>query len=166
MATCNHRRMLSLVVSVAGQWRALTCRWTSAASGPLTIPLTLMGHTLLATLANGYISALNDIRECAPMKISVPAAVETTRSLRAVAEALKEHHMRYSQSFDPVSCRGAGIGVMFSLACDVLVNTNTPDLWTFAVAARGIRLSPSLCLVCRHPRAVHQRRLCRDICSA
>lgn len=77
-------------------------------SGPLTIPLSLMGHSLLAVLTNGFISALNEIRECAPLKITAKAAASTTECLQSVAVALGDHHQRFSLSFDQVSVCGCG----------------------------------------------------------
>jgi len=82
-------------------------------SGPLTIPLSLMGHSLLAVLTNGFISALNEIRECAPLKITAKAAASTTECLQSVAVALGDHHQRFSLSFDQVSVCGCGKSSFF-----------------------------------------------------
>ena len=64
------------------------------------VPLSLMSHPLLATLANDMLGAFNDLRECAPLAIAGTVATAVNDGLAQVATALVGFHGDHAHHFD------------------------------------------------------------------
>ena len=68
----------------------------------MLVPLSLMSHPILALLANAYLIAFNELRECAPVSAADSLAASLASNLSSVTAALVAYYKRYSSSYDQV----------------------------------------------------------------
>jgi hypothetical protein len=68
-------------------------------SAPIA-PLSLMAFPILARLTNNLLSALNDLRECAPLAVGPAVARSLSDALVAVSERLADYHALHRDTFD------------------------------------------------------------------
>eukprot|EP00128_Syssomonas_multiformis_P017487 Colp12_sorted_trinity150504_noHs@31980 len=71
---------------------------TQEAGNPLTAPNSLLDHVLLSVLANGYLRALNELRQCAPLAIAGHLARHLEASMLMATKAIADLHTAHSQS--------------------------------------------------------------------
>lgn len=63
-------------------------------------PLSLMAYPILARLTNNLLSALNELRECAPLAIGTTVAKALCQCLESVASQLADYHAIHRETFD------------------------------------------------------------------
>ena len=71
-------------------------------SGSVIVPLSLMSHPILAALTNAFVSAFNELRDCAPLTVAKDLALKMKSELRLLSESLQKQHKELSHAFDQV----------------------------------------------------------------
>ena len=66
------------------------------------VPLTLITHHTLATLTNGFLDALNELRECAPIAVAPAIAKLIHTRISTVSAFLQQFHLNHHREFDHV----------------------------------------------------------------
>lgn len=93
----------------------------AATSTSVLVPLSLMSHPILAVLANAYLVAFNDLRECAPLAVADTIALALRDQLSGIVVALVAYHKRSHPSFDQVRVHAfcpCVVAVYFNFNCD------------------------------------------------
>lgn len=85
-------------------------------------PLRLMSHPQLAVLTNAYLSAFNELRECAPLAIAVAVAACFEENMRAASDFLRKYFQEQSPTFDQREAH------VFGHLCSLYVTTCLPCL--------------------------------------
>ena len=96
-----------------------------AARGEAAPPYTLMDHAPLATLTNGLLGAMNELRHCAPLALAAPCAQALQDGLARAAAAMADY-----QATRPL---GPGEAGQAAAAAEALVAVVCP----YAVACLG-----------------------------
>ncbi|KAK9826903.1 hypothetical protein WJX81_007598 [Elliptochloris bilobata] len=92
-----------------------------AARGEAAPPYALMDHAPMATLTNGLLGAMNELRHCAPLALAAPCAQTLQDALTAAVAAMAHYQATRPLGSGEAAQAGAAAEALVSIVCPYAV---------------------------------------------